>query len=91
MMLDLDRGRWQRAADIASELLAASSTRPSRVEALVTIGRVRARYGDPGPSEALDEARALAESNREPQDFMPVAVARAEVAWLDGKGAAAVV
>jgi ATP/maltotriose-dependent transcriptional regulator MalT len=90
MLLDLDRGRWQRAADIASELLAASSTRPSRVEALVTVGRVRARYGDPGPWEALDEARALADSNGEPQDIMPVAVARAEVAWLQGMTAEAV-
>jgi DNA-binding CsgD family transcriptional regulator len=89
-LLDLDRGRWQRAADIASELLAASSTRPSRVEALVTVGRVRARYGDPGPWEALDEARALADSNGEPQDIMPVAVARAEVAWLQGMTAEAV-
>jgi DNA-binding CsgD family transcriptional regulator/tetratricopeptide (TPR) repeat protein len=87
LMLDLDRGRWRRAADTATELLAAPGTRPSRVEALVTIGRVRARYGDPGPREALDEARALADSIREPQDIMLVAVARAEAAWLNGKRA----
>src|SRR5215475_8464329 len=83
-MLDLDRGRWPQAADAASELLADPTCNSgTRVEALVAIGRLRGRYGDPGAGEPLEQALLLARSTGEPQDVYPVAAARAEVAWLD--------
>ena len=85
LTLDLDGGRWRQASDAATELLAdPRCTVLTRSEALVIIGRVRERYGDPQAREPLEEALALAHSTGEPQDIYPVAAARAEVAWLDG-------
>ena len=85
LTLDLDRGRWRQASDAATALLADPRCMIStRGEALVIIGRVRERYGDPQAREPLEEALALAHSTGEPQDIYPVAAARAEVAWLDG-------
>jgi DNA-binding CsgD family transcriptional regulator len=52
------------------------------------LGLVRARRGDPGPWDALDEAQALAEPTGELQRIGHVAMARAEVAWLEGDHAA---
>ena len=45
-------------------------------------GRLRARRGDPDPWTPLDEALALA--GPELQRIEPIAVARAEAAWLSG-------
>jgi DNA-binding CsgD family transcriptional regulator len=60
------------------------------VIALAVLGRVRARRGDPGPWELLDEALALAEPSGEIIRLGPVAVARAEAVWLEGRPEAAV-
>jgi DNA-binding CsgD family transcriptional regulator len=85
LTLDLDRGRWRRAADAATQLLADPTCNSgTRVEALVTIGRLRGRYGDPQAREPLEEALVLADSTAEPQLIYPVAAARAEMAWLEG-------
>jgi DNA-binding CsgD family transcriptional regulator len=85
MTLDLGRGRWQQAGDTATQLLAKPSCPLGpRIEALTTLSRVRARYGDPQAGERLEEALPLAESTGEPQCICPVAAARAELAWLDG-------
>jgi DNA-binding NarL/FixJ family response regulator len=86
MTLDLYRGRWQHATDAATHLVRAI-TPGTRVNALVTIGRVRARYGDPEIREPLEQALPLANSAAEPQLIFSVAVARAEAAWLDGDAA----
>jgi len=51
----------------------------------VTLGLVRARRGDPGVWEPLDEAVTLAEPRHELQWIAPVAIARAEAAWLEGR------
>jgi DNA-binding CsgD family transcriptional regulator/tetratricopeptide (TPR) repeat protein len=83
--LELDQGRWSEAADSAAAVLRVPliSTRP-RIEALVVVARVRARRGDPEVWPLLDEAWELAEPTRELPRIGPVAVARAEVAWLEG-------
>ncbi len=83
--LELDEGRWSDAADSAAAVLRVerTSTTP-RIVALVTLGLLRARRGDPGQSEALDEAWALAEPTGELARIGPVAAARAEAAWLQG-------
>jgi DNA-binding CsgD family transcriptional regulator len=52
--------------------------------ALVVIGRLRARRGDPEALSALLEAERLAESTDESMRIGPVAAARAELAWLTG-------
>jgi DNA-binding CsgD family transcriptional regulator len=85
MRFDLDRGHWRQASDAAIQLLAdPGCTVWTRQEALVTIGCVRGRYGDPNPREPLEEALVLAESIGEPECIYAVASARAEIAWTDG-------
>ncbi|HEU4978679.1 MAG TPA: AAA family ATPase [Solirubrobacteraceae bacterium] len=82
--LELWRGSWDEAARLAEICLG----RPcpfSRVHALVALGLVRARRGDPQGWAPLDEALASALPRREFQWIGPVAVARAEAAWLEGR------
>jgi DNA-binding CsgD family transcriptional regulator/tetratricopeptide (TPR) repeat protein len=84
--LELDQGRWAEAADSAALVFRVhrASTAP-RTVALVVLGLLRARRGDPGVWEPLDEAFALSESTAELQRVGPVAAARAEAAWLEGR------
>ena len=83
--LELDRGCWSQAADWARSVvrIPRTSTTP-RIIALVVLGLVRARRGDPGQWALLDEAWALAEPTGELRRLGPVAAARAEAAWLKG-------
>jgi DNA-binding CsgD family transcriptional regulator/tetratricopeptide (TPR) repeat protein len=83
---ELDQGRWTEAVESAGLVLRVprTSTTP-RILALVTLGLVRARRGDPGPWAPLDEALALAEPTGELQRIAPVVAARAEASWLEGK------
>ena len=84
--LELDRGRWTQAADSAGEALRDRRTWPvPRIFALTVLGLVRARRGDPDVWPALDEALALAAPTGELQRLGPVAAARAEAAWLEGR------
>jgi DNA-binding CsgD family transcriptional regulator len=82
----LDTGRWDDAVDDAKAVLRVprSSTTP-RILTLVVLALVRARRGDPEVRALLDEAWALAEPTGELPRIGPVAVARAEAAWLDGR------
>jgi len=83
--LELDQGRWAEATDSATAVLRIPRTSISpRIGALVVLGLVRARRGDPGPRAPLDEAWALAEPTGELPRLGPVAAARAEAAWLEG-------
>ncbi|HEY2636548.1 MAG TPA: AAA family ATPase, partial [Solirubrobacteraceae bacterium] len=78
------QGRWSNAAEVAQICL----TDPcpfARAHALGSLGSVRARRGDPDAWGPLDEALALAEPRREMQWMAPVAIARAEAAWLEGR------
>jgi ATP/maltotriose-dependent transcriptional regulator MalT len=82
---DLDRGRWNEAADAASFVLAhPRSAVMLRILALSVLGLVRARRGDPDHRRLLDEALELARSAGDLQHIAPIAVARGELAWLDG-------
>jgi DNA-binding CsgD family transcriptional regulator len=85
----LDQGRWTAAADSASLVhqVPRTSITP-RIYALVVLGLVRARRGDPGHWAALDEALTLAEPSGELYRIAPVAAARAEAAWLSGRNQA---
>ncbi len=80
----LAEGRWSEAAQTA--LICLGDENPfARIHALVTLGLVRARRGDPEVWGPLDEAVALAEPRHELQWIAPVAIARAEAAWLEGR------
>jgi len=75
-------GRWDEASEAAHAVIAAPrATAIARIAALVALGRLRARRGDPGVWTALDEARDLA-ARAGPGSFH---VARAEAAWLEGR------
>ena len=52
--------------------------------AVLALGRVRIRRGDPGADAALDEALALADPTCTLQRLGPVRAARAEAAWMAG-------
>jgi DNA-binding CsgD family transcriptional regulator len=82
---ELDRGRWDEAAEEAAAVLRIqrSSILP-RIFGLVVLGLVRARRGDPGYEDLLDEAWMLGAPTDEVERMGAAAAARAEVAWLAG-------
>jgi ATP/maltotriose-dependent transcriptional regulator MalT len=89
-LAELHTGRWDDAAAHASEAAARAGPRTtSRVMALVALGRLRTRRGDPGAADALDTALALAEGTGTLQRIGPVRAARAEAAFQRGDAAAA--
>ena len=79
-----EQGRWTEATEGAERVLARGGLPLARVTALVVLGRVRARRGDPGVWPPLDEARELAAPTGELQQVGAVAVGRAEAALLEG-------
>jgi DNA-binding CsgD family transcriptional regulator len=80
------QGRWDDAATAAHEVIAEKrATTIARIMALIALGRLRARRGDPGVWTALDEARDLAAGSATLQRLAPVHAARAEAAWLEGR------
>jgi DNA-binding CsgD family transcriptional regulator/tetratricopeptide (TPR) repeat protein len=82
--VDFIRGRWTEAVQWANVVLADPHTRLPRLDPLIVIALVRARRGDPEWRAPLEQAHAIAEPTRELQCIAPVAIARAEVAWLAG-------
>jgi DNA-binding CsgD family transcriptional regulator/tetratricopeptide (TPR) repeat protein len=79
-------GRWDEAVALSTELLARADLSPLyRVRPLHVLGVIRARRGDPGAWEYLDEASAAADASCEPQWIIPVRLARAEARWLQGE------
>lgn len=86
---ELERGDWQQAAESASIVLAGHGLGHGTVLALVTVGRLRARRGDPGQWAVLDRALERAEASSELSRLGPVAAARAEAAWIEGRDEAA--
>ncbi len=84
--LELDLDRWDDALQTAAQVVREPRrSRLPRIVALATTARALARRGNvdaAGPP--LDEALALLERSFELQAALPIAVARAEVAWLAG-------
>lgn len=82
-MLRFDTGDWPGAESDARWAL----SRPEvsgipKMPALVVLARLQVRRGDPEAVTSLDEAWRLASPTRELQRIGPVALARAELAWL---------
>jgi DNA-binding CsgD family transcriptional regulator len=87
---ELQAGEYEAAVRSAEEVLRHPRiTLVTRVPALVALGLVRARRGDPEAIEPLDQALEAARPTGELQRLAPVAAARAELAWLayDNEGA----
>jgi hypothetical protein len=81
----LDRGQWDEATELATIVFQKRviSTFP-RIVALVVLGLVRARRGEPDSASPLQDAFAFAEPTGELLRLAPPATARAEAAWLAG-------
>jgi DNA-binding CsgD family transcriptional regulator len=87
--MELQTGQWQEAGESATFILDIARAAPvARGWALATLGRVRARRGDPDPFGPLDEAHDLTKATGELFRIGPVATARAEAAWLMGDDSA---
>ncbi len=81
----LPRARWDdAAADVTAVLREPGTPHVVRASALSSLGLLRARRGDPGVWEPLDEALEIARAAAEHPKLAPVAVARAEAALLGG-------
>jgi DNA-binding CsgD family transcriptional regulator len=84
-LVQLYLGRWAEAKESALRVTqrpAASGI--ARIMALLALGRLAARAGEPGATELLDDALALARPTGTLQRLAPVWAARAESAWLLG-------
>ncbi|HEY8322972.1 MAG TPA: AAA family ATPase [Ktedonobacterales bacterium] len=81
----LDQGRLSEAIELAQQVIGDPRTSLPHIPPLVALALIRARRGDPEVWPLLDEALALAEPTGELQNIAPVAAARAEVAWLEGR------
>jgi DNA-binding CsgD family transcriptional regulator len=83
----LERGDWAAAEETAATVV--NDTRAAyaldRPLSLAVLGLVRARRGDPDCWPPLDEALALVQPTGELQRLAPVAAARAEALWLEGR------
>jgi DNA-binding CsgD family transcriptional regulator len=85
-----ETGRWDEAVVLSRELLINVGASPiNRLCPLTRLGKINARRGEPGVWEYLDEAMTVAEATGEPQQIVPLRVARAEAYWLEGKSAEA--
>jgi DNA-binding CsgD family transcriptional regulator/tetratricopeptide (TPR) repeat protein len=79
----MHRGRWAEAKAVAESVRTHPSVSPiSAIQALVVLGRIAARSGDPGAAALLDQALEVAAPTHELQRLGPVHAARAEAAWL---------
>jgi DNA-binding CsgD family transcriptional regulator len=80
-------GHWAAAAQTAASVV--DDTRAAyaldRPLSLAVLGLVRARRGEPDRWPPLDEALALVQPTGELQRLAPVAAARAEALWLEGR------
>ena len=78
------RGRWDDSVELAHAVLRSAAGAISPITALVALGRVRARRGDPGVWDVLDRALELSRPGGHLQRLGHVHAARAEAAWLAG-------
>ena len=87
--LDLESGLWSRASELVlAELADPGSSVPVKIMMRVIGGLLAVRAGDEQRGRShLDEALRLATPTGELQRLAPVAVARAEAAWLRGETA----
>lgn len=81
----LHRGEWAAAEQIAQQTLQRAATSPGRGPALLALGRLRARRGDPEALAALDESLDLLLKQGFRQREGLIRAARAEAAWQAGE------
>jgi DNA-binding CsgD family transcriptional regulator len=80
-----EQGRWDEAAADAQEVLGRIGLGVIwRIPAMTVLAALSVRRGDPGSAELLDDVQRVTSPTGELQRIWPVAVARAEAAWLAG-------
>ena len=85
----LNQGRFDPAGEVAARLADDLHDSPTpRLVGLQVLALVRARRGDPGVHDALDAAMAIDYPADEIDWAGPLAVTRAEIAWLEGRAGA---
>ena len=78
-------GRWTQAERDARWVLnQPEEPGITRMPALSALARLQVRRGDPDVDRTIDQALRLVEPTGELQRIAPVAIARAELAWLRG-------
>jgi DNA-binding CsgD family transcriptional regulator/tetratricopeptide (TPR) repeat protein len=82
------RGRWDEAAADLRTALDHPHAVLHRMWSLLLLGELRAKRGDPGVWEALDETVELTRGSP-PQRLVPLQIVRAEAAFLEGDAARA--
>jgi len=83
-------GRWDEAIALSEVVLRRVLSSPiNRMIPLGTVGRIRARRGQPGVWEYLDQATVSADGTGDPQHVVRIRLSRAEARWLEGNPAAA--
>ncbi|HEY0607224.1 MAG TPA: AAA family ATPase [Herpetosiphonaceae bacterium] len=87
----LHLGAWHEAVEAADVVVRdASLSTASRLMALIALGRLQARRGEPQAQAVLDEACELAQHMHNIDRLGPLYTARAEAAWLAGDRAGAI-
>ncbi|HSB91799.1 MAG TPA: AAA family ATPase [Flavitalea sp.] len=84
--LDLERGVWADARELASNLLK-NEHQPAiiKLTALLVLAKIHMRRGDQDPLPMLFEARKIACETMELQRIIPAIVGLLEYEWLTGK------
>jgi DNA-binding CsgD family transcriptional regulator/tetratricopeptide (TPR) repeat protein len=78
-------GRWDESVALGAVVLRRMLSSPiNRMVPLGTLGRIRARRGEPGAWECLDDAMAAADGTGDPQYVVPARLGCAEARWLEG-------
>lgn len=86
----LGTGRWAESAAVSQDILDNLESSPSdRCCALIRLGTLRARQGQPRVWPCLDDAATIARGSGERPAQVSVALARAEAYWLESRTAEA--
>jgi DNA-binding CsgD family transcriptional regulator/tetratricopeptide (TPR) repeat protein len=80
------KGQWEESASLCVELVTGSGASPvNRINPLMSLGKIRARRGEAGAWEPLNEAVAAADGTGEAQWIISARLTRAEGYWLAGE------
>jgi DNA-binding CsgD family transcriptional regulator/tetratricopeptide (TPR) repeat protein len=82
-------GHWPESEALSAQLLDQVASPINRINPLLSLGRIRARRGEPHAWECLDEVATAADGSDEPNWVAHARLARAEAAFLEGDEAAA--
>ena len=81
-LMYVHQGRWSEATELASQSMQRATS--GQIPALVALGRVRARQGDPAATEALNAALNIGLKQGNLQRIGIIRAPLAEAAWLAG-------